>query len=141
VLLGTYQRWSAYAALVDGQRLCFARSVPVASSPKGTRDAFLAVTTKPAQKIKDEFSTTLGYTVKSSSAVVVDVDRANFEAWAQNNGAWIRNVADGSRLIAAMRGGNELKVEGTAASGAKVSSRYSLRGFAEAVDRLNQECE
>ena len=61
--------------------------------------------------------------------------------YTQNDGAWIKNVAEEARLIDAMRKGADLTVKGTSTRGTQSTDTYSLKGLAQAMDRVAQECK
>ena len=58
----------------------------------------------------------------------------------QNDGAWIKNVAEETRLLDTMRKGSDLIVTGTSNHGTQSVDRYSLKGLSQALDRAGQEC-
>ena len=61
--------------------------------------------------------------------------------YTQNDGAWIKNVAEEARLIDAMRKGADLTIKGTSTRGTSSTDTYSLKGLAQAMDRVAQECK
>jgi invasion protein IalB len=58
----------------------------------------------------------------------------------QNDGAWLKNVADDARMLDTMRKGGDLVIKGMSGRGTETTDRFSLKGLAQAVDRANQEC-
>jgi invasion protein IalB len=61
--------------------------------------------------------------------------------YTQNDGAWIKNAAEETRLVESMRKGADLVVKGVSARGTQSSDTYSLKGLAQALDRVGQECK
>ena len=61
--------------------------------------------------------------------------------YTQNDGAWIKNVADEARMVDAMRKGADLTVKGTSGRGTTSTDQYSLKGLAQALDKIEQECK
>jgi invasion protein IalB len=61
--------------------------------------------------------------------------------YTQNDGAWIKNVAEEARMIDAMRKGADLTVKGTSGRGTQSVDQYSLKGLAQALERAEQECK
>jgi len=59
----------------------------------------------------------------------------------QNDGAWIKNPADEARLVDALRKGSDAVVKGTSSRGTSSTDTYPLRGLAQALDRVGQECQ
>ena len=60
--------------------------------------------------------------------------------YTQNDGAWIKNAAEETRLVDAMRKGGDVTVKGTSARGTATIDVFSLRGLSQALDRVSQEC-
>jgi hypothetical protein len=59
----------------------------------------------------------------------------------QNDGAWIKNVAEEAPMVDAMRKGADLTVKGTSGRGTTSTDQYSLKGLAQALDKIEQECK
>ena len=70
----------------------------------------------------------------------VAVGGANFAMYTQNDGAWIKNVADEAKLLDAMRKGADMTVRGESGRGTKTTDTYSLKGIAQALDKVAEEC-
>ncbi|HVY59303.1 MAG TPA: invasion associated locus B family protein [Xanthobacteraceae bacterium] len=143
-LLGQFGDWGAYAASPGGHKVCFALAKPSSSRtdpPNRPRDpAYLFVSTRPAEKVKEEVSVIIGYGFKPSSDATVEVGGNSYAMYTQNDGAWIKNAAEEARLVEAMRKGSELVVKGMSARGTLTTDNYSLRGLTQALDRVSQEC-
>ena len=143
-LLGTYGEWGAYTASPGGKKVCFALAKPANSqtTPAGRpRDpAFLFVSSRPAEKVKDEVSIIIGYGFKPNSDATLEMGGATYAMYTQNDGAWVKNAAEETRLVDAMRKGTDLTVKGTSARGTATSDVFSLKGLAQALDKVGQEC-
>lgn len=143
-LLGQFADWGAYTASPGGRKVCFALARPSSSqtNPAGRpRDpAHIFISTRPADQVKDEVSLIIGYTFKDKSNATVEVGPAKFNLYTEKDGAWISNAPDEARLIDAMRRGSELVVKGTSARGTQTTDNFSLKGIAQALDRVAQEC-
>jgi invasion protein IalB len=61
--------------------------------------------------------------------------------YTQNDGAWVKNPAEETRMIEAMRKGADLVVKGVSSRGTQTTDRYSLKGVSQALDRVDQECK
>jgi len=144
-LLGQYGDWGAYAATPGGKKLCFALAKPkiTKTEPAGRpRDpSFVFVSTRPAENVRNEVSIMIGYPFKTSSDATAEVGAAKFAMYTQNDGAWIKNVAEEARMVDAMRKGSELMVKGTSGRGTTSTDQYSLKGLAQALDKIEQECK
>jgi invasion protein IalB len=60
--------------------------------------------------------------------------------YTQSDGAWVKNAAEETRLVDAMRKGTDLTIKGTSARGTATSDVFSLKGLAQALDKVGQEC-
>ena len=143
-LLGTFGEWGAYTASPGGKRLCFALAKPSKSetSPANRpRDpAFLFVSSRPAEKVKDEVSIIIGYGFKQNTDATLELGGANYAMYTLNDGAWIKNAAEEGKLIDAMRKGGEATIKGTSARGTGTIDVFSLKGLAQALDKVAEEC-
>ena len=143
-LLGQYGDWGAYSASPGGSKICFALAKPKSSKtePVGrSRDqSYMFVSSRPADNVKNEVSVIIGYPFKTSSDATAEIGGAKFAMYTQNDGAWIKNVAEEVRMVDAMRKGADLTVKGTSGRGTQSTDQYSLKGLAQALDKIEQEC-
>jgi TIR domain len=143
-LLGEYGDWGVYIAAPGGTKTCFALAKPKTTKiePAGrTRDQpYVFVSTLPAKNIKNEVSVVMGYPVKNSAAATAEVGTVTFGMYTQNNGAWIKNVAEEARMVDVMRQGINLTVKGISEH-FQSTDQYSLKGLAQALDRIELDCK
>ena len=143
-LLGTFGDWGAYTASPAGKKVCFALAKPANSQttpPGRPRDpAFLFVSSRPAEKVKDEVSLIIGYGFKPNSDATLEMGGATYAMYTQADGAWVKNAAEETRLVDSMRKGTDLTIKGTSARGTATSDVFSLKGLAQALDKVGQEC-
>lgn len=144
-LLGQYGDWGAYAATPSGRKVCFVIAKPVSSQtvpPNRPRDpAFLFVSSRPAEKVKDEVSVIIGYGFKPNSDAQLEIAGAKYAMYTQNDGAWVKNVAEETKLVDTLRKGSDVTVKGTSARGTATTDVFSLKGIAQALDRAGAECK
>jgi Invasion associated locus B (IalB) protein len=144
-LLGQYGDWGAYAASPGGSRVCFALAKPKTTKiePAGRKrdPSYIFVSTRPADNVKNEVSVIIGYPFKTSSDATAEVGAVKFAMYTQNDGAWIKNVAEEARMVDAMRKGADLTVKGTSGRGTASTDQYSLKGLAQALEKIEQECK
>jgi invasion protein IalB len=144
-LLGTYGDWGAYTANPGGKKVCFALAKPKTSKtePAGRKrdPAYIFISTRPSEKVKNEISVIIGYPFKSSSDATAEIGTTKFAMYTQNDGAWIKNVAEETRMLDAMRKGSDLTVKGVSGRGTSSTDQFSLKGIAQALDRAEQECK
>ena len=144
-LLGQYGDWGAYTASPGGNKVCFALAKPKSTKlePAGRpRDqSYIFVSTRPTEKVKNEVSVIIGYPFKASSDATAEIGTAKFAMYTEKDGAWIKNVAEEARMVDAMRKGADLTVKGTSGRGTQSTDQYSLKGLAQALDKVEQECK
>ena len=144
-LLGQYGDWGAYAASPGGSKVCFALAKPKTTKiePAGRKrdPSYIFVSTRPADNVKNEVSVIIGYPFKTSSDATAEIGTTKFAMYTQNDGAWIKNVAEEARMVDAMRKGADLTVKGTSGRGTASTDQYSLKGLAQALEKIEQECK
>jgi invasion protein IalB len=145
VLLGQFGEWGAYRAAPGGKKVCFALSKPtsVVSEPSGrTRDpSYAFVSTRPTEKVKNEVSVIVGYPQKPGHDASAAVGTATYPMYTQNDGAWVKNAAEEAQMVETMRKGSDLVVKSESARGTKTTDTYSLKGIAQALDKVADECK
>jgi len=144
-LLGQFGDWGAYTASPGGKKVCFALAKPANSKttpPNRPRDpAYMFISSRPAEKVRDEVSIIFGYGFKPNADASIEISGAAYAMYTQADGAWVKNGAEETRLVDAMRKGADLTVKGTSAKGTASTDVYSLRGLPEALNRVGQECK
>ena len=142
-LLGQYADWGAYTATPEGKKVCFTLAKPKSSTtnPAGRKrdPAYVFISTRPTENVRNEISVVIGYPFKGDATA--EVGPTKFAMYTQNDGAWIKNVAEEARLIDAMRKGADLTIKGVSTRGTSSTDTYSLKGLAQAMDRVAQECK
>ena len=145
VLLGQFGDWGAYKATPGGKTVCFALAKPSAAStePAGrSRDAsYMFVSTRPAEKVRNEVSAIVGYPQKASTDATATIGSSSYAMYTQNDGAWIKNAAEEAQMVDTMKKGGDLVVRSVSGRGTKSTDTYSLKGLAEALDKVAQECK
>jgi hypothetical protein len=143
-LIGQFGTWGAYAATPNGKRVCFALAKPTTSKsnpPNRPRDpAYAFVSTRPAEKVNNEVSIMIGYALKPGSESTLEVGGASYAMYTQGDGLWIKNAAEEERMVDAMRKSADAVVKGVSAKGTETVDTFSLKGLAQALDRLAQDC-
>jgi invasion protein IalB len=91
--------------------------------------------------VKDEVSMLVtGYAFKPNSEASLSIGSTPFAMYTQNDGAWVKNAADEARMVDAIRKGADMAVKGTTSRGTQTTDTFSLKGVAQALDRVAQEC-
>jgi hypothetical protein len=143
-LIGQFGTWGAYTATPNGKKVCFALAKPSSSKtnpPNRPRDpAYAFVSTRPAEKVTNEVSVMIGYTLKPGSESTLEVGGASYAMYTQGDGLWIKNAAEEERMVDAMRKAADATVKGVSAKGTETTDTFSLKGLAQALEKLAQDC-
>jgi hypothetical protein len=143
-LLGQYGDWGAYAGNSGGRKVCFALAKPASAQtnpPNRPRDPiYMFISTRPAENVRNEVSVIAGYSFKPNSEATLDIAGTQFALYTQADGAWVKNSGDEGRLLDTMRKSGDVVVKGVSGRGTETTDRYSLKGLAQALDRVGQEC-
>jgi invasion protein IalB len=146
VLLGQFGDWGAYKATPNGKEVCFALSKPtsgVTDPPGRNRDqAYAFVSTRPAEKVKNEVSVIVGYPQKAGYDAEATIDgSAKYTLYTQDDGAWVKNAAQEAQMVETMRKGSQMAITSESSRGTKTTDTYSLKGVSDALDKVAAECK
>ena len=146
-LVGTFKDWHVYSAGKGKNRTCYALSVPKEMNPTNVMrdDVFFLISNWPANKTVNQPSIVPGYQYGQNAKAQVQVGSDKFIFFTKNEGgaggAWMENVANEKKLVAAMKGGSSMIVTGTSARGTLTTDDYSLAGFSAALAKLGTACK
>lgn len=143
-LIGQFGSWGAYTATPNGKKVCFALAKPSSSKTNPAnrpRDpAYAFISTRPAEKVTNEVSIMIGYQLKPGSESTLEVGGARYAMYTQGDGLWIKNAAEEERMVEALRKSADVTVKGVSAKGTETTDTFSLKGLAQALDKLAQDC-
>ena len=144
-LVGQFGTWGAYIAAPGGKKLCFAMSKPASmkTNPAGRpRDpAYAFVSTRPNERVVNEVSIMIGYPLKPGSEGGLEVSGNRYAMFTQGDGLWVKNAAEEDKLVDALRKGQDVVIKGVSSRGTETTDTYSLKGLAQALDKLAQDCK
>ncbi len=144
-LLSQYADWGAYTAQPGGKKICFVIAKPTTAETKPPNrprnQAYMFITSRPADKVVNEVSIEIGYPFRAGTEASVQVGGTTFGLYTQGDGAWIKNTAEEAHLVEIMRQGDTAVVRGESSRGTQTTDTYSLKGLADALDRIGQECQ
>ncbi len=145
VLLGQFNDWGAYKATPGGKKVCFALAKPATATiepaNKKRDPSYAFISTRPSEKVKNEVSAIVGYPQKDGVDASAAIGSATYVMYTQKDGAWVKNAAEETQMVDAMRKGTDLVVKSVSKSGAKTTDTYSLKGLAQAIDKVAEECK
>ena len=99
------------------------------------------ISSRPAEKVSNKVSIIIGYPFKPGTEASATVGWTTYALYTQQDGAWIKNAAEEAQMVDAMRAGQSAVVKGVSAKGTQSSDTFSLKGLAQALDRVGQECK
>jgi len=140
--LGVHRSWSSYAANDAVGAVCFAMTKPetVTPTPDGYSQAYIYITNRPAESVRNEFNLVAGFAFQPDSKATINVGGQTFNLFTQNDAAWLDDKGQSEALASAIRAGSSMVVEGTTAAGIKVTQNYSLSGATAAQQSAGSGC-
>jgi hypothetical protein len=142
--LAAFGEWGAYTASPNGKKVCFVLAKPASATtapPNRPRDQpWMFISSRPGEKVSNEVSVIFGYPQRSGSDATMEIAGGSYALNTQGDGAWVKNPAEEPKLVEALRKGLEVTVKGTSARGTVSTDVYSLKGLAQALDRVGKEC-
>jgi Invasion associated locus B (IalB) protein len=141
-VVATFADWSVYTAQTGRSKICYALTQPKDRAPKNlNRDpAYLFVSFRPAQNIRNEVALVMGFAAKADAPAEAVVGNASYALLTQAQNAWLKNPAEESQAISTMTRGQNLTVKVQSQRGNQLTDRYSLNGFGQALERARKEC-
>lgn len=143
-VLGEYGDWTAWTYNESGNLICYMSSTPKKDEGKYTKrgDIFVIITHRPAEKSFDEVSFMAGYTFKSGAPMTVKIGNKTFKnTFTEGDKAWMVSNTEDKNLIAEMKRGSRMIVDGTSSRGTVTKDTYSLKGFTSAYNAITAKCK
>lgn len=145
--LGAFRDWTAFASNTPGDKICFIASQPTESqysqTVSGRDPAFFQITSVPAQGIRNEASTVVGFTILTTAQVTIDIDGTKFPMFldsSQPDTAWAVPEQE-AQLVEAMKQGTRMTVVATSSPrNTVVTDNYSLSGVTAALNKIAETC-
>ena len=141
-LLASFGDWGAYASGDGRAKICYALSQPKERLPKDLKrdPGYLFVSFRPADNVRNEVAVVLGFATRDGGEAEAVVGQSTYALVTKGSNAWVRNTTEESQVIAAFTKGQSITVKATSGRGNATSDRFSLTGFAQALERARQEC-
>lgn len=145
--IGVYKDWKAYSSQEAGGKVCFVVATPKNMLPKNVKrgDVFFIVTNWGNGHWQPSIE--IGYPFKTSAKSSVKIGSDKFSLFTDNDdssgngGGWLREKADETRMVRAMKGGSSMTVKGTSKRGTLTTDRYSLPGITAALAAAGKSCK
>jgi hypothetical protein len=141
-LLASFADWGVYTAQTGRSKICYALTQPKDRLPKNlSRDpAYLFVSFRPAENVRNEVAFVLGFPTREEGQAEATIGTANYALLTNEANAWLKNPAEEGQAITTMSRNQALIVKAQSRRGNQLTDRYSLNGFAAALERARREC-
>ena len=141
-LVGEYADWGAYRTRGAKNRTCYALARPKERLPANLKrdPAYIFISTRPGENVKNEVSIILGFAVKDGVTTSAEIGDETFELLGKGTNAWVKNPAEEPKFVASLRKGSKLTVKMPSAKGNVTTDNYSLNGLGQALDKIAKEC-
>ena len=132
--IGKYKDWESFVLSKEGNKICFAQSIPVVRAPKKLKrdPSRLFVTFRPKENVKNEISVTNGYEFKIKAPVTAKSGKKSYDLFSKGRFAWVVDNKDESKLITTMKKASRLMIIGNTDKGDQTTDHYSMMGFTKA---------
>jgi len=145
-VLGEYGDWIAYYYRDSSGPVCYMASTPKKDEGKYSNrgDIYVVVTHRPNEKSFDVVSVNAGYTYKTASAVKIKIGAKTFgedELFTNGGKAWAVNSDVDKDIVAAMKRGSRMIIDGVSSKGTLTKDTYSLDGFSSAYKAITNKCK
>ena len=140
--IGKFKDWESFTLLQNGNKVCFAQSIPVVRAPKKLKrePSRLFVSFRPAENIKNEISVTNGYEFKIKAPVTAKSGKKNYDLFSKGKFAWVVDDKDEKKLIVTMKKASRLMIVGNTNKGDQTTDHYSMMGFTKAYNTAKKSC-
>jgi hypothetical protein len=141
--VGTFGDWGAFVAQGGKDKTCYALARPKDRAPAGlNRDpAYVFISTRPGEKVREEVSIIMGFPMKEDGGPKAEIGGASFDLVAKGPNAWIKNQAEEAKFVEALKKGAKLVVRAPSAKGRVTTDTYALSGIAQALEKAAKECQ
>jgi len=134
-----HKAWGAYSVQNTGGKICYVLSVPTEKKPadRDHGDVFFMLARHPGQATSLEPQFKVGYPFEEKSRVTLNIDGKKFAMYTQGGNAWMENPAEEQNVVAAMRAGSNMSLEGRSRRGTVTSYKYSLSGVTASIKEID----
>ena len=140
--IGKFKDWESFILSKEGNKICFAQSIPVIKTPKKLKrdPSRLFISFRPAENIKNEVSVTNGYEFKLKAPVAAKSGKKSYDLFSKGRFAWVVDNKDESRLIVTMKKASRLMIIGMTEKDDQTTDHYSMMGFTKAYNTAKKSC-
>ena len=140
--VGKFKDWESFILSQEGNKICFAQSIPVVRAPKKLKrdPSRLFVSFRPVENIKNEVSVTNGYDFKLKAPVTAKSGKKAYDLFSKGRFAWGVDSKDEQKLIVTMKKASRLMIVGNTEKGNQTTDHYSMMGFTKAYNTAKKSC-
>ena len=140
--VGKFKDWESFILSQEGNKICFAQSIPVVRAPKKLKrdPSRLFVSFRPVENIKNEVSVTYGYYFKLKAPVTAKSGKKAYDLFSKGRFAWVVDSKDEQKLIVTMKKASRLMIVGNTEKGNQTTDHYSMMGFTKAYNSAKKNC-
>ena len=140
--VGKFKDWESFILSQEGNKICFAQSIPVVRAPKKLKrdPSRLFVSFRPVENIKNEVSVTNGYDFKLKAPVTAKSGKKAYDLFSKGRFAWVIDSKDEQKLIVTMKKASRLMIVGNTEKGDQTTDHYSMMGFTKAYNSAKKSC-
>ena len=140
--VGKFKDWESFILSQEGNKICFAQSIPVVRAPKKLKrdPSRLFVSFRPVENIKNEVSVTNGYDFKLKAPVTAKSGKKAYDLFSKGRFAWVVDSKDEQKLIVTMKKASRLMILGNTEKGNQTTDHYSMMGFTKAYNSAKKNC-
>ena len=140
--IGKFKDWESFVLSQEGNKICFAQSIPVIRAPKKLKrePSRLFVSFRPSENIKNEISVTNGYEFKPKAPVAAKSGKKTYDLFSKGKFAWVVDSNDEAKLITTMKKASRLMIIGKSEKGEQTTDHYSMMGFTKAYNTAKKSC-
>ena len=140
--VGKFKDWESFILSQEGNKICFAQSIPVVRAPKKLKrdPSRLFVSFRPVENIKNEVSVTNGYDFKLKAPVTAKSGKKAYDLFSKGRFAWVVDSKDEQKLIVTMKRASRLMIVGDTEKGNQTTDHYSMMGFTKAYNSAKKNC-
>ena len=140
--IGKFKDWESFVLSQDGNKICFAQSIPVVRAPKKLKrdPSRLFISFRPIENIKNEISVTNGYEFKLKAPVTAKSGKKVYDLFSKGRFAWVVDNKDEAKLILTMKKASRLMIIGNSDKGNQTTDHYSMMGFTKAYNIAKKSC-
>jgi len=141
--VATFGDWGTFLAQGNGKdKTCYALAQPKDRIPAALKrdPAYVFISNRPAENVRNEISIIMGFQMKDGSEARAEVAGTSFDLIAKGTNAWVKNPAEETQFIDALKKGSKLIVKAPSIKGNVTTDSYSLVGLSQALERVQKEC-